>query len=114
MFISVQVYSCNHHYSIALACTKTGIKIKKIKKAGEVHQKNPSNGSNADAEIMVPLLKTQSCERFPFKARVGQNAARHASPAAWNFLLVLISTLLVHSPTLSFSTTYTLNCISCG
>ena len=35
----------------------------------EVLQKNPCSGSNADAEIKVPLLKTQSCESFPFKAR---------------------------------------------
>ena len=28
MFISVQVYSCNNHYSIAFACTETGIKKK--------------------------------------------------------------------------------------
>ena len=31
MLISVQVYSCNHHYSTALACTETGIKTKKQK-----------------------------------------------------------------------------------
>ena len=32
MIISVQVYNCNHHYSIALACIETGIKtsLKKI------------------------------------------------------------------------------------
>ena len=51
---------------------------------------------------------------FPLKLGVGQNTATHASPAVWNFLLVLISTLLVHSPTLSFSTAYILNCISYG
>ena len=32
MLISVQVYSCNHHYSIALACTETGINKNKLKK----------------------------------------------------------------------------------
>ena len=51
---------------------------------------------------------------FPLKPRVGQNAATYASPATWNFFLVLISTLLVNSPPLSFSTAYILNCISCG
>ena len=62
MLISVQVYTCNHHYSTALVCTETGIKnkFKKIKKN--------SNGSNADAEIKVPRLRTQSCESFPSKA----------------------------------------------
>ena len=50
---------------------------------------------------------------FPLKPEVGQNTAMHASPAAWNFLLVLISTLWVHSPTPLFSTAYILNCISC-
>ena len=49
---------------------------------------------------------------FLLKLGVGQNTATHASPAACNFLLVLISTL--HLPTLSFSTAYILNCISCG
>ena len=55
----------------ALACTETGIKkVKqnktknKNKKIGEVPQKNPCSGSNADAEIKVPLLRTQSCEHF--------------------------------------------------
>ena len=60
-------YSCNHHYSIALACTET--RKTKNKKAEEVPQKNPSSASNADAEIKLPLLRTQSCESFPFKAR---------------------------------------------
>jgi len=36
--------------------------------AGEVPQKNPCSGSNADAEIKVPLLRTQRCESFPYKA----------------------------------------------
>ena len=67
--VSLKVYSCYHHYSIALACTETGIKNKfKKNQAGEVLQKNPCSGSNADAEIKAPLLKTQSCERFLFKA----------------------------------------------
>jgi len=61
-------YSCNHHYSTALAYTETGIKTSLKRKAGEVPQKNPWSGSNADAEIKVPLLRTQSCESFPFKA----------------------------------------------
>ena len=105
----------------ALACTETRIIIffKQVIffiffKAGEVLQKNPCSGSNADAEIKVPLLRTQSCERFRLKPGVGQNTALHTSPAAWNFLLVLISTLLVHSSTLLFSTACILNCISCG
>ena len=34
-------------------------KKKKKKKAGEVPQKNPRSGSNADAEIKVPLLRTE-------------------------------------------------------
>ena len=46
---------------------------------------------------------------FFLKLGVGQNTATHASPAAWNFLLVMISTVMVHSPTLSFSTAYILN-----
>ena len=32
MLISVQVYSCNYHYIIALACTETAIKKKNVKK----------------------------------------------------------------------------------
>ena len=46
----------------ALACTETGIKnkLKKQKKA-EVPQKNPCSGSNADAEIKAPLLRTHNC-----------------------------------------------------
>ena len=67
MLISVQVYTCNHHYSIALACTETGIK-NKLKNEQTNKQKQNSNGSNADAEIKVPLLRTQSCESFPSKA----------------------------------------------
>ena len=86
-------------FSIALACT--GKKREKKKKA-EVPQKNPCRGSNADAEIKLPLLRAVNV--FPLKPGVGQNTATHASPAAWNFLLVLNSTLLVHSPTLLFST----------
>ena len=50
---------------------------------------------------------------FPLKPGVSPNTAKHASQAAWNFLLVLISTLWVHSPTPLFSTAYILNCISC-
>ena len=95
----------------ALACTETRLFFFK---QGEVLQKNPCSGSNADAELKVPLLRTQSCERFRLKPGVGQNTALHTSPAAWTFLLVLISTLLVHSSTLLFSTAYILNCISCG
>ena len=73
MLISVQVYSCNHHCSIALACTETGIKTrtknKQKNRQEKSHQKNPCSGSNADAEIKVRLLRTQSCESFPFKSR---------------------------------------------
>ena len=41
MFTSVQVYICNHHYSIALACTEIGIK-KQVKKKGEKKRLKPS------------------------------------------------------------------------
>ena len=39
-------------------------KKKKKKKKAEVPQKNPYSGSDADADIKVHLLRTQSCERF--------------------------------------------------
>ena len=107
--------------ALLLACTETRMKnkFKKIEKkyAGEVPQKNPCSRSNADAEIKVPLLRTLSCERFPSKAESRSEYSHtcfNISPAAWNFLLVLISTLLIHSPTLLFSTASILNCISCG
>ena len=59
MFISVQVYCCNHHFSLYRNWNKN--KLKKKKK--ELPQKNPCSGSNADAEIR------SLCESFTFKAR---------------------------------------------
>ena len=48
MLISVQVYSCNHHYSIALACTlactETGIKIKLKKRQEMSLKRTPAMG----------------------------------------------------------------------
>ena len=46
MLISVQVYSCNHHYSIALACTGTGIKtsLKKKKNQEKSLKRTPAVG----------------------------------------------------------------------
>ena len=88
---------------ITLACTETGIKTSKffffffLK---EVPQNNPCSGSNADAEIRSLCRKHRAAKVLPLNPGVGQNTAMHASPAAWNLLLVLISTLQVHSPTL--------------
>ena len=44
MIISVQVYNCNHHSSIALACTETGIKtsLKRKKKEKKTGRRSPS------------------------------------------------------------------------
>ena len=57
-----------HHSVFRQLVQKLEYKKEKKKKKTEVPQKNPCSASNADAEIMVPLLKTQSCESFPFKA----------------------------------------------
>ena len=47
----------------------------------------PHNLGTADAELKVP----------PLKSRVDRDMATYASPAASNFLLVLISTIPVNS-----------------
>ena len=111
MFISVQVYCCNHHFSLYRNWNKNKLKKRKEK---ELPQKNPCSGSNADAEIRSLCSEHRAAKVLPLKPGVGQNTAMHASPAAWNFLLVLISTLQVHSPTLLFSSAYIFNCTNCG
>ena len=52
----------------------------------------------ADAEINVPSFETRVDKCSPLTPGVGQNIAMHASPAARNFFLALISTFPVHSP----------------
>ena len=104
-------YSCNHHYSIALACTETS--KTKTKRQKSLKRTSPV-GVMQMQKLRSLCWEHRAVKVFPLKPGVGQNTATHASPAALNFLLVLISTLLVHSPTLLFSTAYILNCISCG
>ena len=53
----------------------------------------------ADAEIKVPSVENPELTHvLPLKLGVGQNLSMHASPAARNFLNVLISTLSLNSP----------------
>ena len=77
-------------------------------------KRTPAVGVTQMQKLRSLCWEHRTVKIFPLKPGVGQNTATHASPAAWDFLLVLISTLLVHSPTLSFSTAYILNCISCA
>ena len=44
---------------IALACTEIG-----IKKQVKIKLKKTGSGCNADTQIKVPLMRTQSCESF--------------------------------------------------
>ena len=104
----------NHHYSIALACTETSCCFFVLNRQKKSLKRTPAVGVMLMQKLRS-LCWEHSCESFfPLKPWVGQNTATHASPAAWNFLLILVSTLLVHSPTLLFSTAYILNCINCG
>ena len=58
--------------------------------------------ATADAEIKVPFIENPELTNvLPLKLAVGQNLTMHASPAARNFFNVLISTLLLHSPSLN-------------
>jgi len=66
MFVMSKVSVCLFLFMFS---TETGIKMsKKTKQKKTELQKNLCNGSNADAEIKVPLLRTRNCESFPFKA----------------------------------------------
>ena len=51
-----------------------------------------------DTEIKVPSVENPELTNvLPLRPGVGQSIATHASPAAMNFFLVLISTFPVHS-----------------
>ena len=63
---------------------------------------NANSQSETDAEMKVPSVEnTELTHVLLLKPGVGQDIAIHASPTARNFVLVLIFTLPVHSPSFS-------------
>ena len=54
----------------------------------------------------------QSSKVLPLQPGIGQNIAMHALPAARDFVLELISTFLVHSPSFFSKTSPKFSCVS--
>ena len=103
-------YSYNHQYSIALVCsTETSLKI--LKSSKKSLKRTPAVGVMQMQKLRSFCCEHRAVKVFPLKLGVGQNTAMHACCPEF---LACPNFLLVHSPTLLFSTAYILNCISCG